>query len=387
MISVLKNCVSYRPSTRALHVVVVCACAAAVVFAGQTSNRGAISQEVRVQVRQAIASIGLLSVRNTSDASPAPRPRGSSVIVRSDGVVVTNQHVITNPRTGRVYDELFLTLSSDGDMLPSAARYRMKLLLTNRDFDLALLRVVGDADGNPIPRSFTFPTIAFGDSRRIRLLEDLFIIGFPEGGGSTVTVNRGVVEGKDILANWIKTDARVIRGNSGGAAVSGEGQLIGIPTKVVADEQPVDTNGDGFPDDSKRYGAVGFLRPSHLVKEMVAQLGDQEVVSTPAPSPPKQVEMPASVSVRGMVRSTGGKPVAGALVGLVPLGETTITESTLLTWGSTNAEGAFKLNKPVPPGRYTLKAKAIGNQPYSGDVEIGPSPSALIVEMRSLAVR
>ena len=272
-------------------------------------------------------------------------------------------------------------------MSPSSARYRLKLLLTNRDFDLALLRVVADAAGNPIPRSFTFPTIAFGDSRRIKLLEDLFIIGFPEGGGSTVTVNRGVVEGKDILANWIKTDARVIRGNSGGAAVSGEGQLIGIPTKVIADEQPVDTDGDGFPDDSKRYGAVGFLRPSHLVKEMVAQLGDQEVVSAPAPSPPKQVEMPASVSVRGMVRSTGGRPVVGALVGLVPLGETTVTESTLLTWGSTNAEGAFKLNKPVPPGRYTLKAKAIGNQPYSGDVEISPNPSALIVEMRSLPVR
>jgi S1-C subfamily serine protease len=387
VIRVLKHWIRSAPTARgALSGAALCACVA-VVSAGQSANRGGISQEVRSQVRQAIASIGLLSVRNTSDASPAPRPRGSSVIVRSDGVLVTNHHVITNTRTGRPYDEIFLTLSSDGEMSPSSARYRLKLLLINKDFDLALLRVVADAAGMPIPKSFTFPTIAIGDSRRIRVLEDLFIIGFPEGGGSTVTVNRGVVEGRDILANWIKTDARVIRGNSGGAAVSGEGQLIGIPTKVVADEQPVDRDGDGFPDDSRKYGAVGFLRPSHLVKEMLAQIGDEDAAGAPAPAPPKQVELPALVTVRGIVRSSGGKPVAGALVGLVPLGEGTVTESTLLTWGSTNAEGAFKLNKPVPPGRYTLKAKAIANEPYSSDVEIGPSASSLMVEMRSLTVR
>ena len=382
-----KNLIRHAATTcRALAPIAVWACAA-VVFAGQSANRGGISQEVRSQVRQAIASIGLLSVRNSSDASPAPRPRGSSVIVRSDGVLVTNHHVITNTRTGRAYDEIFLTLPTDGDMSPSSPRYRLKLLLINKDFDLALLRVVADAAGKPIPRSFTFPTIAIGDSRRIRVLEDLFIIGFPETGGSTVTVNRGVVEGRDILANWIKTDARVIRGNSGGAAVSGEGQLIGIPTKVVADEQPVDRDGDGFPDDSRKYGAVGFLRPSHLVTEMLAQLGDEVAVSAPAPAPPKEVEVPTTITVRGMVRSGEGKPVAGALVGLVPLGESAVTENTLLTWGTTNAEGAFKLNKPVPPGRYTLKAKAIANQPYSSDVDIGPGPSVLIVEMRSVTVR
>jgi len=214
------------------------------------------------------------------------------------------------------------------------------------------------------------------------VLEDLFIIGFPEKGGSTLTVNRGVVEGKDILANWIKTDARVIHGNSGGAAVSSEGLLIGIPTKVVADEQPVDRDGDGFPDDSRRYGAVGFLRPSHLVAEMIAQLGDGDTANAPMPTASKRAESSTLVTVRGIVRSPAGKPVAGALVGLVPLGESNITENTLLTWGSTNAEGAFKLNRPVPPGRYTLKAKALANQPYSSDVDIGPGAAALIVEMR-----
>lgn len=371
----------------AVPAVVVCALVVS-ALTGQSANRAGVSPEARAQVRQAIASIGLISVRNSNDPNLAPRPRGSAVVVRSDGVLVTNYHVINIPKTSRSYDEIFLNLMGDGDTASSPARYRLKPLLISKEYDLALLRVESDAAGNPVPKSFTFPSIEMGDSRKIKVLEDLFIIGFPEKGGSTITVNPGVVEGKDILANWIKTDARVIHGNSGGAAVDSEGRLIGIPTKVVADEQPVDRDGDGFPDASRRYGAVGFLRPSHLVAEMIAQLNDGNSTNQPAPSAPRMAESSTLITVRGIVKSAAsGKPVAGALVGLLPLGESNVSESTLLTWGSTNAEGAFKLNKPVPPGRYTLKAKALANQPYSSDVEIGPGASALIIQMRGASDR
>jgi S1-C subfamily serine protease len=368
----------------AVPAVAVCALVVSAHTLQSANKEAGVSAESRVLVRQAIASTGLISVRSSSDSSSqGPRPRGSAVVVRSDGVLVTNYHVITNARTSRAYDEIFLSLSSDGDTASSLARYRLRPLLINKEYDLALLRVDSDAAGNPIPKSFTFPSIEMGDSRKIRLLEDLFIIGFPEKGGSTITVNRGVVEGKDILANWIKTDARIIHGNSGGAAVNSEGRLIGIPTKVVADEQPVDRDGDGFPDDSKRYGAVGFLRPSHLVAEMIAQLNDSKSENHSAPSAARMAASSTLITVRGIVKSAaGGKPLTGALVGLLPLGESKITESTLLTWGTTNAEGAFKLNRPVPPGRYTLKAKALANQAYSSDVEIGPGAALLIIEMR-----
>jgi S1-C subfamily serine protease len=369
----------------ALPAVAVCILAAG-ASGEQSTNRGSVSPEARAQVRQAIASIGLISVRNTNEANLAPRPRGSAVVVRSDGVLVTNYHVITNPRTSRTYDEIFLNLMSDTD-IASSDRYRLKPLLIKKEYDLALLCVAADEAGDPIPKSFTFPTIEMGDSKKVRVLEDLFIIGFPEKGGSSITVNRGVVEGRDILANWIKTDARVIHGNSGGAAVDGEGRLIGIPTKVVADEQPVDKDGDGFPDDSRRYGAVGFLRPSHLVIEMIAQLNVGDTANTQPPSAPKGTESSTLITVRGIVRSSRGRPVAGALVGLLQLGESTITESTLLTWGSTNADGAFKLNRQVPPGRYILKAKALANQPFSTEVEIGPGTSALVIEMRAAPAR
>jgi len=358
----------------------------------QLAKKGmSITPEARALVRQAIASTGLILVRNSTDApTQAPRARGSAVIVRSDGIVVTNNHVITNDRTGRLYDEMFFGLSRDGDQSSFTNRYRLKPLIISTENDLALLRIVSDYAGNPTPKSFTFPSIEIGDSRKIKTLDDLFIVGFPEKGGLTVTVNPGVVEGKDILGNWIKTDARVIHGNSGGAAVNSEGKLVGIPTKVVADVQPVDTNGDGFPDDYRRYGAVGFLRPSYLVVEMLAQLDSKDApeANSASPSAPKIVESSTLLAVQGVVKSaTTGLPIAGALVGLLPFGETTVSESTLLTWGSTNAEGEFKLNRPVPPAKYTIKAKAFAHQFFTSDIDLGPGSPPLVIEMRALSDR
>ncbi|HXU36358.1 MAG TPA: trypsin-like peptidase domain-containing protein [Blastocatellia bacterium] len=346
-----------------------------------------ITPETRALVSQATASIGLILVRNSFDPPGQPaRPRGSAVVVRRDGIVVTNCHVITNDRTGKLYDEIVFSLSRD-DAISSLTRYRVKPVLLNREYDLALLRVESDAAGNVIKSSFVFPAIEIADVRKIKLLDELFIIGFPQKGGSTVTVNRGVVEGKDILGNWIKTDARVIHGNSGGAAVNSDGKLVGIPTKVVADEQPIDKDGDGFPDDYRRYGAVGFLRPAHLIGEMLAQLTRAGAERQITASTPAIVEASKLLTVRGVVKATDGKPIAGALIGLLAIGEPNVTERTLLTWGSTNGEGEFVLNKPVPPGRYLLRAKALARQPYTSDVEIAAGSPAIIVRMSPLSDR
>ncbi|MFY9610561.1 MAG: trypsin-like peptidase domain-containing protein [Blastocatellia bacterium] len=340
-----------------------------------------LSAAARARVRKAVASVGLVLVRNfTNPAGQSPRPRGSAVIVRADGVVVTNAHVIFDSKTGQLYDEILLSLSADGS--PQSKRYRLKALVTNRDDDLALLRVETAASLNSSVKRPVFPAIEIGDSKNIGLLDDIVIIGYPEKGGSSVTVNRGTVEGKDALGRWIKTDARLIHGNSGGAAVSLDGKLIGIPTKVVADDQRVDKNGDGLPDDYRRYGAVGFLRPAHLVSAMLD--GAREEAAIPEPiKQPKVVEPAASFVVHGIVRSAGtGQPIAGAVVGLVPVGEDP-TEDNLLAWGGTKPDGQFKLNKPIRAGQYTLRAKALGYLPYLRDVKLSGNTRELLIEMRA----
>jgi S1-C subfamily serine protease len=359
-----------------------------------TDRRSQIPSEARSQIRRSATAVGLILVYDPKDrGDQEPRPKGSAVVVRKDGVVVTNYHVISENRSGQIYEQIFFCLSNESEApTPIIRRYHLKPVLINRDRDLVLLRIVSDADGKPIPPSQIFPIVELGDSQSVQLLDDLVIIGFPEKGGSSITMSTGVIEGKDLLEAWIKTDARLIHGNSGGAAVTLDGKLIGIPTKVVTDSQPVDKDGDGFPDAVRMYGAVGFLRPVHLVGSMLAHLQEVEEKQqalkknehNPALQESPQVVSPLThVKVYGVIKSAlGGKPVAGARVGLVSLGSEYVTAENLLTWGGTNAEGSFELNRPVPPGRYTIKAKAIRYDEFSSDVYIDQNNSQLIIELR-----
>jgi S1-C subfamily serine protease len=350
-------------------------------ISGQSSKRNSsLSPESQTNIRQAISAVGLIMVRNSSDPEEqGPRPRGSAVVVRKDGVIVTSYHVICRDKSAQLYDEIYFALPVDGRLVVSPSQLlRLKTSLVNRKLDLALLRVENDAgsarDG--------LPAIEIGDSRSVRELDDLAIIGYPEKGGATVTVNLGTVEGKDILENWIKTDARLIHGNSGGAAVDSRGRLIGIPTKVVVDRQPADKDGDGFPDGYYTLGAVGFLRPSYIVSAMLVQIdtageaGKGNLIEAPSVTGPQLI-------LTGFVRSAlDGKPIGGAAVGLVPLGTQEVSAKNILTWGYTDPDGRFQLNKPVPAGQYTLQAKTFGYEIFRRDVELDRNTRQLVIELR-----
>jgi S1-C subfamily serine protease len=352
------------------------------VLVAQRKPSAPLSSTARNRIRKAVAAVGLILVRNAKDA-PSPRPRGSAVIIRSDGIVVTNRHVITDARSQQTFDEIHLSLSTDEaqSALPPKT-YRLNLLLTNAKYDLALLRIKPDASGMAT-RSGVFPFIELADSQAVKLLDDLIIIGYPEKGGTSVTLSEGVIEGKDTLGNWIKTDARVIHGNSGGAAVNRDGKLIGIPTKVEADDQEIDKDGDGFPDAKRSYGAVGYLRPANLVATMLAKIDERDSVRRLDVPMPK-AKPGNGIALRGSVRvAPNGKPIVGALVGLVPLGAATVSETNLLAWGNTNADGVFIFNRPVLPGRYTLKARSLGFELYSQDVNITPSSREFEIQLRA----
>ena len=346
----------------------------------QASNRRTvISPESREQVRKIIPAIGLVQVRVPEDADKKLRPRGSAVVIRKDGLVITNLHVVMRDNSTKLFDEIYLSLpeNSKTDAATVPKQYRLTSLLLNEERDLALMRIV-PKDASEL---LNLPVIEFADANKLDLLDDLFILGFPEKGGTTITVNYGVVEGRDALDEWIKTDARLIHGNSGGAAVDSTGKLIGIPTRVEVDR-----------DEEKTYGAVGYLRPINLVTAMIARWQEQELRNarmkavlagtTKETSPMKAVAANAEqFKLFGTVRSIQGKLLTGVKVGLALSGKE-YNSNDLISWCESNAEGQFSLEKTLPVGRYNLRAKADGFDSMNVEMNLTKGVTPITIELK-----
>ena len=215
---------------------------------------------------------------------------GSGSIVHPSGVVLTNCHV-ANPRamgmSSPPADRLGIAITERSDAAP-AVTYFAKVVAEAPDLDLAVLQIVADINGRRVG-DLELPYVEIGNSDECQLGDRLSIFGYPGIGGETITFTSGNVsgftrEGK-INRAWIKTDATIAGGNSGGTAVNEAGQLFGIPTQAAAgrgvtpvDARPVlDTNRDGRVDERDTPMAVGGfingLRPVNLALPLLAKAG------------------------------------------------------------------------------------------------------------------
>ncbi len=168
---------------------------------------------------------------------------GSGVVISSDGYVVTNNHVIED---GNV-----LEVTLDGQRSLEA-----KVIGTDPSTDLALIKV--DAVG--------MPHLKFADSDGAEIGEWVLAVGNPFNLNSTVTAgiisakarNINILDDQYSIESFIQTDAAVNPGNSGGALVDTNGDLIGINTAIITR--------------SGRYEGYSFAVPSNLVKKVVNDL-------------------------------------------------------------------------------------------------------------------
>jgi serine protease Do len=171
---------------------------------------------------------------------PSQNALGSGVIVREDGLIVTNHHVIENA------DEIMVVLADRRE-------YRAEVLGDDDTADLALLRIGAGEERLPI--------LPMGDSDQLEVGDLVLAIGNPFGIGKTVT--SGIVSalarttpeiGSDL--SFIQTDAAINPGNSGGALVTLDGRLAGINTAIF-------TQGGGG------SIGIGFAIPVNLVKALI----------------------------------------------------------------------------------------------------------------------
>ncbi|MBM3532446.1 MAG: DegQ family serine endoprotease [Alphaproteobacteria bacterium] len=200
---------------------------------------------------------------------------GSGVILRKDGVVVTNHHVI------RGADEIRVVLSDRREL-------EAKLVGSDERTDLAVLRIEAPSEG--------LPTLELGDSDGIEVGDLVLAIGNPFGVGQTVT--SGIVSatartmvGISDYRFFIQTDAAINPGNSGGALLSMDGKVIGINTAIYSQ-----TGGSV---------GIGFAIPANMVRAVVTGLVDGGKVVRPwfgASGQPVGSDVAASL---GLTRPSG----------------------------------------------------------------------------------
>ncbi|MFP4281655.1 MAG: trypsin-like peptidase domain-containing protein [Opitutales bacterium] len=165
---------------------------------------------------------------------------GSGTILSPDGLILTNYHLFTSEQ-GFQTEDIYISLTQDFRSAPRQL-LRAEVLEADADLDLALLRVVSDVHGDPLPEDFALPFLEPATSEELRLGDDLFVAGFPSVGGNeerySLSLTRGILSGFERDARgrlaWLKTDALINAGNSGGTLLTRDGlSFIGVPSMKI----------------------------------------------------------------------------------------------------------------------------------------------------------
>ncbi|MBO4815355.1 MAG: trypsin-like peptidase domain-containing protein [Muribaculaceae bacterium] len=176
------------------------------------------------------------------ESKPQLRGSGSGVIISEDGYIVTNNHVVDGA------EKLTVTLNDNSE-------YNARVIGTDATTDLALIKISTN-DLHPI---------TFGNSDDVKVGEWALAVGNPFGLNSTVTAGiisakgRGVSENSSVgIKTFIQHDAAVNPGNSGGALVNTDGELIGINTMIFSQ--------------TGNYAGLSFAVPSNIVKKIITDI-------------------------------------------------------------------------------------------------------------------
>jgi Do/DeqQ family serine protease len=175
---------------------------------------------------------------------PEQKASGSGVIISEDGYIVTNNHVVENA------DEINITL-------PNKKSYKATVVGTDVSSDLAVIKI--DAKG--------LPYMVYGNSDDMKLGQWVLAIGYPLN--LDVTVTAGIIsaksrsigindrngEVKNAIESFIQTDAAVNPGNSGGALINTNGELIGINSAIASP--------------TGSYAGYSYAIPVNIVKKVV----------------------------------------------------------------------------------------------------------------------
>ena len=214
---------------------------------------------VGIKVEYSVNS--LLSMFGNRNATSTAEATGSGIIISEDGYILTNNHIVSTSSDNDFYEvseatKVTVTLFND------ETEYEAKIIGTDEQTDLAVIKI--DKTG--------LTKAEFADSDNIKVGEFAMAVGNPLGLESSITcgvvsaVNRKVTDSDGKQYTLIQTDAAINAGNSGGALVNSQGQVIGINTLKL--------QGDGIE-------GMGFAIPINSTEDVTSQLIQYSKVKRP----------------------------------------------------------------------------------------------------------
>lgn len=196
-----------------------------------------------VHVKNVTLSSGQYSMQDLFSGRSTQRAQmgtGSGVIINADGYIITNNHVIDKSQ------ELTVTLNNN-------KTYNAKIIGTDPKTDIALLKIDADED---------LPFVTFGNSDETKIGEWVLAVGNPFNLTSTVTAGIISAKARDLSGNstqsFLQTDAAVNPGNSGGALVNTNGELVGINTAISSQ--------------TGSYVGYSFAVPSNIARKVIEDI-------------------------------------------------------------------------------------------------------------------
>lgn len=227
---------------------------------------------------------------------------GTGSIIKQDGLVLTNAHVVIEEQTGKPYPRLTVYLKPDrvsGDPKADLSRSaRGRVLAFSQPLDLALIKL----DGLPGP----FPVLELDDSDRIEVGDRVVAIGHPEQGGlwtlTTGTIsaqveNFNATQGKSVF----QTETGLNRGNSGGPLLGTDGRMVGINTAIAR------LSPDGLP-----ITSISFSLKSNVAKQWLRDQGVSLEKMPASERPALDTSAPRSTPLPGAPTAQGENPSAAA---------------------------------------------------------------------------
>jgi len=188
---------------------------------------------------------GDMSYNNNNSDNAQQVASGSGVLVSANGYIVTNNHVVDRA------DELLVTLNDKND-------YKAKVIGTDPSSDLAVIKIEGS----------NFPYLNFANSDDVKVGQWILAIGYPLNLETTVTSGIVSAKARDLginnrnskspIESFIQTDAAVNPGNSGGALVNTNGDLIGINSAIASP--------------TGSYAGYSYAIPSNLVARVSSDI-------------------------------------------------------------------------------------------------------------------